>query len=425
MVASIVTSGGAEIAEKGFVVSSTITQPSLGSAGSTQIRAGSGAGSIFANIAGLEPGGTYYVRAYVFTSQGVHYGNPLSLSTQKYIEQYGQPETDTWTITKGGFINRVLLIMNEAGMADVDGASFLGANSANIDRYIEGSFENAWRMLATVVPKAWLNSRPFNHYPTFSNLVDGTGHIIMPHDFYLLSKFKLQGWQKPIFEAAIEDERVSAIQSNRWTRGSVIRPAGVITEMYIEGAAIPSVAVGNNHPTRTLLSPSGTIYVLAETGEYFLADGPTAFKGPYNPTSEYDFYSMVIYNGELYTSVHYNNKGITPGTNPSKWRKIEKLKVAIPGVCAVLKYYSLPSGLTSHTIEEAVYVPSVTPLSELDSNAYININQRIIEPLAYVTAAAVFTIFEKDKLATSLTEKGLTMIPGHKSVKGSNITFKQ
>ena len=167
MVASIVTSGGAEIAEKGFVVSSTIAQPSLGSAGSTQIRAGSGAGAIFANIAGLEPGGTYYVRAYVFTSQGAHYGSPITLTTQQYIEQYGQPEVDTWTITKGGFINRVLLIMNEAGMADVDGASFLGANSANIDRYIEGSFENAWRMLATVVPKAWLNSRPFNHYPTF------------------------------------------------------------------------------------------------------------------------------------------------------------------------------------------------------------------------------------------------------------------
>ena len=41
-------------------------------------------------------------------------------------------------MTKQEFIDRVLLIMNEASMADPMGSVFIGADTAKIDRQIEG-----------------------------------------------------------------------------------------------------------------------------------------------------------------------------------------------------------------------------------------------------------------------------------------------
>ena len=49
-------------------------------------------------------------------------------------------------ITKKDFIQRVLLIMNEAGLYDAEGIP-IGADTAQIDRYIEGSFVEAWRRM--------------------------------------------------------------------------------------------------------------------------------------------------------------------------------------------------------------------------------------------------------------------------------------
>lgn len=340
--------------------------------------------------------------------------------------------------------------MNEAGMTDVDGTSFLGANNAGIDRYIEGSFENAWRMLATAVPKAWLTNRSFANYPVVSNIPNGIGHVILPDDFYLLVSFKMAGWQKPVFEASIEDERVSAIQSNRYTRGSTVRPAAVIASRNIaaEAAPVSYILGANPYPT----SVGGACLFLSKEiskailFEYAINANFANWQGVWNSGITTDGAKALVYhNGKIwYKDAPGAEVGVSEPIGTNGWTEIPSTalgstaitvdgityyavnyELVESGVNQIMKYYSLPAGTSPHTIEEAIYVPNVTPLTDLSPASNIDINQRIIEPLSYVTAGAVFTIFQKDQLAASLTEKGLLMIPGYRSVKNNNVTFKQ
>src|ERR1035437_620129 len=72
------------------------------------------------------------------------------------------------SVTKSEFINRVMLIMNEAQLRDAQGVSFTGADSAQIDKYIEGSYVDAWRRCAKVMPRAWLGNKIL---PTTSGII--------------------------------------------------------------------------------------------------------------------------------------------------------------------------------------------------------------------------------------------------------------
>lgn len=140
-------------------------------------------------------------------------------------------------MTRKDFINRVLLIMNEAAMADAQGQMFIGADSAQLDRQIEGSYVDAWRRCVKVMPRAWFENKSFKGdaaCPLTADASTGTGYVVLPTDFYLLSSFKMQGWQKAVQEASVNNERVSSIQSNHYTRGSTIRPVCVIDLEEIE-----------------------------------------------------------------------------------------------------------------------------------------------------------------------------------------------
>lgn len=236
-------------------------------------------------------------------------------------------------MTKQEFINRVLLIMNEAGMIDAQGNQFTGADAAQVDRYIEGSYVDAWRRCVKVMPRSWFANSIMptadKHTP---DLQAGTGYIELPKDFYLLSSFKMKGWQKAVHEAAIENERTSNIQSNEFTRGSSIRPVCTIS-----------------------------------------------------------------------------------------------LKQVSDKIVQVLNYYSLPKGQTTHTVEEAIYVPVVKPLSELSTEEAenLNLNDQVAEPMAYLSASTVFTMFEKYDIAKALEQRAVEMFPGLQSVRGTTVTTKQ
>lgn len=69
----------------------------------------------------------------------------------------------------------------------------------------------------------------------------------------------------------------------------------------------------------------------------------------------------------------------------------------------ILEYYSLPKGMT-HTIEEALYIPLIEPLSDSTE-----LNEKLFIPLAYLCASMVFQIFEKPTIAQAL-EKTVTEI---------------
>ena len=164
----------------------------------------------------------------------------------------------------------------------------------------------------------------------YTNLSDGTGYILLPSDFYLLTSLKMVGWKKSVREASLANERTDNIQSNIYTRGSSIRPVVLIDNKVVNGSIAP-----------------------------------------------------------------------------------------------VLTYYSLPAGLPSHTVEEAIYVPTVEGLETLGDNDDLGLDMRIIEPLAYLSASSVFTIFEKYDISKALDLKAESMMPGLISVKGTTVTNKQ
>lgn len=233
-------------------------------------------------------------------------------------------------MTKQEFINRVLLIMNEASMADPNGTMFIGADTAQVDRQIEGSYVDAWRRCVKVMPRSWFENKSFKNQGLVPNYAGGTGYVELPSDFYLLSSFKMQGWQKSVQEASMINELVSSIQSNDYTRGSEIRPVCVIDLQEVSGT-----------------------------------------------------------------------------------------------VKHVLRYYSVKKNLSEHQIDQAIYVPVVTPLGELTSDADLKLSDQVIEPLAYITASTVFTMHEKNNIAQALDARAVEMFPGLQSVRNGVITIKQ
>lgn len=364
-------------------------------------------------------------------------------------------------MTKQEFINRVLLIMNEVGMTDDQGNSFIGADTAQVDRYIEGSFQNAWRILAVNVPKSWLGSKSFSNYPVIKNTTDGTGCVVLPDDFYLLETFKMKGWQKPVFEASIENERVSSIQSNPYTRGSVIRPTTVISNEIFEinnPVEIMDICnyteinktVGNG----TLIVTPNLIAKISGIGGAGIGTfkGDTWVEGTVSQLRDIYIQNTKAFidnvggntstpsvaNGwtELtvvsYTSsTFFVNKADNAEDNDVYYFIANSKAVEIPADVninennQVLRYYSLPKGNVEHEVEKALYIKSVTPITDLNLTDDIDVNQRIVEPLAYLTAGSVFAIFGKDQLSASLSERGMLMIPGYRSIKGTNVTTKQ
>ena len=136
------------------------------------------------------------------------------------------------------FVNRVLLVMNDIAK---DNAELLGADTAQIDKYIVGSYIDAWKQCVNVMPRSWFENKTFSghfsdketfgndykfHYP--NNPVRGVGFVEIPDDFYLLSMFQMKGWVQPVNDALAENAKTLSVQSNEYTRGSVIRPVCVI-----------------------------------------------------------------------------------------------------------------------------------------------------------------------------------------------------
>jgi hypothetical protein len=132
-------------------------------------------------------------------------------------------------MTKAEYINRVLLIMNEAGMLDATGHSLFGADVTQVDRHIEGSFVDAWRRCVKVMPRTWFKTASFKGAVIYPDLAGGTGCVELPSDFYLLTAFRMAGWRKPAYQATIEDEKTASVQSNEYTRGSELRPVCTIS----------------------------------------------------------------------------------------------------------------------------------------------------------------------------------------------------
>ncbi|MFN9710461.1 MAG: T9SS type A sorting domain-containing protein, partial [Bacteroidota bacterium] len=80
---NITANGGAAVTERG-VVWSTALNPTVDL--QTKTTNGTGTGSFTANLTGLTPNTTYYVRAYATNSVGTAYGNEISFKTDTIID---------------------------------------------------------------------------------------------------------------------------------------------------------------------------------------------------------------------------------------------------------------------------------------------------------------------------------------------------
>lgn len=75
----ITSDGGSTVTSRGICFSSTTNAPTIQN--STVVLSGSGTGVFSANLSGLQPNTTYYVRAFATNVRGTAYGNVLSFKT--------------------------------------------------------------------------------------------------------------------------------------------------------------------------------------------------------------------------------------------------------------------------------------------------------------------------------------------------------
>lgn len=324
--------------------------------------------------------------------------------------------------TKQGYIDRVMLIMNEAVQNNAEMSMYIGANTAQIEQHIEGTHVDAWRQVAKVAPRTWLKNKSFRYtsgiidtfvigdvhneskgggfkandicyfkvglslaaikvltvgangqvlsallvsggsgfevgkfytvhettgtgtegeegsylgitvtavktinYEPIAELNEGIGIVVLPVDFYLLTKFKMEGWKMAVEEATVSDTASSRRQANEWTRGTALRPVVLIDSKEMHGQIVQ-----------------------------------------------------------------------------------------------VLRYYSLAKGLLPHMVEEAIYIPLISEITSLAPTAVLDISEQLYLPLAYLNASIVFTILEKATIASSLENMAMSMLPGqttNKSIK--------
>ena len=92
----ITDDGGSEITDRGVVWSKS-NNPTVDL--TTKVSSGKGTGVFTSNITNLEPGTTYYIRAYAINSQGTSYGDEKIFATEKILSTLTTAEASRVTTT--------------------------------------------------------------------------------------------------------------------------------------------------------------------------------------------------------------------------------------------------------------------------------------------------------------------------------------
>ncbi len=134
---SISDTGGSDATQHGFAYGTT---PDLSTViATTTIGAKSGAGSFFGSVAGLEPGTTYYVRAYATNSAGTGYGSivsfvaatPVSIATCEELQAISEDLAGVYVLSND---------IDCTGFdPDSDGKGFIPIGSYDDEIYFTGT----------------------------------------------------------------------------------------------------------------------------------------------------------------------------------------------------------------------------------------------------------------------------------------------
>lgn len=136
-------------------------------------------------------------------------------------------------MTKQEFINRVLAVLNEASMADPTGTIFIGADTAKVELQIEKLYPAAWRRCVNIMPKSWFENKSFANAQKIVDAPNGTGDVVLPDDFLVVTSFKMTKWKTPCLIALEETPHLMALQSNDYTRGTEYRPVCLLRHKSI------------------------------------------------------------------------------------------------------------------------------------------------------------------------------------------------
>jgi hypothetical protein len=108
--------GGESVTARGFVYSTSDSEPEIGDAGVTQAASGSGTGVFSSNVTGLSADSTYYVQAYAINSVGTSYGGVQSFTTLK-----GEPSAHAASFTTGTITTENIPLTWSAASPQPDG----------------------------------------------------------------------------------------------------------------------------------------------------------------------------------------------------------------------------------------------------------------------------------------------------------------
>ena len=100
---NVTNDGGSVVTTRGIVISSTNTTPAIGAG--TTLSSGSGTGSFSISITNLQPGTTYYVRAFATNSVNTCYGSVIQFTTNSIcpsVTTTSASAVGTTTATIGG-----------------------------------------------------------------------------------------------------------------------------------------------------------------------------------------------------------------------------------------------------------------------------------------------------------------------------------
>ena len=133
-------------------------------------------------------------------------------------------------MTKGEYTKSVMQRMNELGWDDSFAGVFAGGDTTKVERHVVASFADAWRDAVGLLPRGYFNQASFVDAILIGDVSQGTGFVVLPEDFYILSSFRMKGWRRACFTAIEETDAIAAIQSNEFVRGNPYRPVCTLFE---------------------------------------------------------------------------------------------------------------------------------------------------------------------------------------------------
>lgn len=141
-------------------------------------------------------------------------------------------------MTKQEFIDHVLDVLNEAE-SDFNPDQFIGADMAQVPNYVEKLYPAAWRRAANLsekglLPKTWFETISFKGNSHVVDAENGTGYVVLPDDFLVLSSFKMRGWKTACHTAVEENDPIGRKQSNEYVRGTPQRPVCVYNHETVQ-----------------------------------------------------------------------------------------------------------------------------------------------------------------------------------------------